>query len=120
LALGLSELALIGFWIRRRSLVPPNKPDADKNDPEVIGGSYRSLVILGAALSLSVFLWGFVMMFTTGRFEMILVGVPFMVAGLLLIAPTAADLARRQDELRLLGSSVELVEAVKTAPWGRA
>lgn len=115
----LVELALIVFWIRRRPLVSPDRPLPDKSDPGSIGAAYRGLTMLGASLSLSAFLMGFVATFIADRFEMVLVGVPFMVVGLLLTAPTAADLARRQKELRLQGSSVDLVEAVKTASWGR-
>jgi hypothetical protein len=63
------------------------------------------------------FLMASVATFTTGRFEMIYIGIPFLVVGFVLSAPTARTLQRRQEELRRDGSTVDLVEAVKTTPW---
>ena len=115
LAFGISGLAMI-LWTRRRPLLPTDELRQQKNDPVVVAGAYRALTMLGISFSMSPFMMGFVSTFTTGRFEMVLVGLPFMAIGLPLSAPTARSLTRRQAELRLLGSTVDLVEAVKTMP----
>jgi hypothetical protein len=119
LGLGFSELAMITFFTRRRPLVAHDAPSNEKSDPVAVARAYRASAALGASLAQSAFLIGFVATFIADRVEMILLGIPFMAVGLFLSAPTASDLARRQEELRLQGSSVDLVEAVKTSPWGR-
>jgi hypothetical protein len=110
--IGLLEVGLV-LWQRRRLLLGPRATADELNDPSQLAIGYRATVLLGLAFSESAFLWGFVAACLTRRAEIIFVGVPFMLVGLMLCAPTRREIERRQRELVSRGSTVSFVEALR-------
>jgi hypothetical protein len=115
IAVGFLEVGLV-VWSQRR-FTPLLREREATADPGKVADTYRRITMLGIALASASFLIGFVAAMSSESAGLIWLGLPFMATGLALCAPTAGNLARRQEELRVLGSPVDLVEAVKTTPW---
>ncbi|HEV8621350.1 MAG TPA: hypothetical protein VGR33_00445, partial [Actinomycetota bacterium] len=61
-------------------------------------------------------LFGFVGVFIGGSFWLYLLGLAFALPGLALIAPTRADIERRQRQIEAQGSSLSLLDALIDIP----
>ncbi|MEX2458959.1 MAG: hypothetical protein WD770_08240 [Actinomycetota bacterium] len=101
-------------WARRRSIVV--------TDVQTVAGSYRGLVLISFGLAHSVALMGFVLVFITGYRWTFAAGLGVALPLLALVAPTRADIERRQRQVTAAGSAVSVSRAVQDVPMkeGRA
>lgn len=74
--------------------------------------TYTTLFFLAFAVAELPVLIGFIGVFLAGNTWVYLIGLPFGLAGFLLIAPTSANLARLQRQVRERGSSLDVLEAL--------
>lgn len=89
----------------------------DASDRDKLVTSYSSLFFLRMALAQALFLIGFVGAFVTGRWWIVLVGLPFTLVGFAIAAPTRSNLARAQDQLNRQGPTVDLVQVLLAKPF---
>lgn len=108
--LGVIAIRLV-VWARSKEL---NLAGEDK-----LRDSYASKFFLGMALSQAVFLVGFVGFFTSDSWAPILVSLPFTLVGFSLIAPSAANLSRHQQEISMKGSSLSLTSVLVSSRFKR-
>jgi hypothetical protein len=99
-------VAAIVHWIRRRPLRATDGP--------ALARSYLGRVLLGAALAETPVAVGFAGTLVSGEPWPSLLGGGWGLAALSFVAPTDADLDRRQVELGGSGSSLSLREALET------
>lgn len=78
-----------------------------------LAGSYRSEFFLRVAAAEVPALAGFVAVMVVGPAWLYFLGAPFSLAGFALAAPSARNLARAQDRLRLQGCARSLVAALR-------
>jgi hypothetical protein len=90
--------------VRRRPL--------DMSSPVRLADSYRTAFFLGVAFSEMPALGAFVGAVVTGHLVVYVVGLGFAAAGMALVAPTKADIARRQRDLMARGSMLSLGRAL--------
>lgn len=95
-----------GMWTRRRRLQCGDRDD--------LAQQYASLFFVGVALSESAALFGFVASFLAGGYWPYLVGLALAAVGFWLIAPTRADVRRRQEHLTTSGCATSLSQALYT------
>ncbi|MFN2593929.1 MAG: hypothetical protein ABR579_03455 [Actinomycetota bacterium] len=95
---------LLVFWINRRPLDAGNE-----ENPRL---TYTAWFMLGFVFTLSIAIFGFVLVFLTGRLAPMLASLPFAVVAALFNAPTRASLVRRQEGVERSGSSLSLIEAL--------
>jgi hypothetical protein len=96
---------LVGtLLVRRRPL--------DMSSPVRLADSYRTAFFLGVAFSEMPGLGAFVGAVVTGHLVVYVVGLGFTAAGMALVAPTRADIARRQRDLMAWGSMLSLGRAL--------
>ncbi len=89
-------------------------------DPQRLADSYRSAFFVGIGFAHVPALCGIVGVFVGGSLWIYLVGLPFALAGLGLIAPTRGNIERKQREVDATGSSLSLGQAlVDSTPPGR-
>lgn len=88
------------------------KPLAGSTETE-LAAAYRGDLFVGVGLAESVILFSFVGVFITGAIQVYLVGLLLGYAGLLVIAPTRRNLARRQEQLGPQGYNLSLVRALR-------
>ena len=105
---------LMTRWARNRRL--------DTSSPGALAGSYRSSFFVGAAFALAIWFAGFVGAYLIVSPWPYLVGMTISVIVLALIAPTRADIERRQHQIAAAGSSLSLGEALvgHPSPAGRS
>lgn len=82
------------------------------SDSSELAASYSAQVIVGWSFASASVLWGFVGFFMGGGMLAYAAGVPFGLAGLLLMAPTTSNIARYQQKLRESGTPLSLLEAL--------
>lgn len=102
-ALGFADLQVLRRF-RMRPLPGDTLPQ--------LAASFRALFLLGYALAYAVVLWGFVFYFLTGRMWIYLLGLPFGIVMLTMIAPTKHALELGQREIDLSGREISLGEAL--------
>lgn len=103
----LGSLVLVAvWWIRRRRLTATSE--------EVLAASYRSLFIVGLGFAEVPLLFGIVGSFFTMGLSVLVIGPVSSLVGLSLIAPTRADIERRQQEISTAGSPLSLLHALTT------
>ena len=95
-------------WARARPLVV--------SDETSLAGSYRTVFFLGVAYAEAAALFGFVGVFLVDRLTPYLIGLGVAVVGLTLIAPTRANIERRQREITAQGSTLSLGRTLVDAP----
>jgi hypothetical protein len=101
-------------WIarlRRRQLLTTS--------PEALAGSYRVLFFLGVGLAEVPALLAMAVVLLRGSFWICLVGLPFALAGMWMVAPSHRDIERRQREITAAGSPHSLLDALIAAPPAR-
>jgi hypothetical protein len=109
LVAGCGVLSLVNIrWLRRRPLMT--------NTTQTLAASYRAVLFIGVGSANSAALFGFVGVFIGGSFWLYLLGLAFALPGLALIAPTRADIERRQREIEAQGSSLSLLDALIDIP----
>jgi hypothetical protein len=111
LAVAVAGALLLAASARRRPL--------DGSSDEALASSYRTRFFLRMAFAESAALLGFVGFVLTGNPAVYVVGAASTVVGFALLAPTAGNLARDQEELRRAGNPRSLVQALRAAPPGR-
>lgn len=74
--------------------------------------SYRAIFFIGVAFAEMPALVAFVGVLFADKLWLYLVGLTFALLGLALIAPTRADIERRQQQIAAQGSSLSLLEAL--------
>lgn len=99
-----------GLWTRRRRL--------ECSDLDDLAQQYSAAFFVGVALSESAALFGFVASFLAGGYWPYLVGLALSAVGFTLIAPTRADVARRDERLTMGGCATSLREALYTTAGG--
>jgi hypothetical protein len=77
-----------------------------------LAASYRTRFFLRVALSEGVALWGFVGAINTGKLWLYALGLAFTAIGFLRLAPTAANLAREEQNLAVGGCPCSLIAAL--------
>jgi hypothetical protein len=98
--------AAIGLvqWARHRPL--------SLGSPKQLAASYRALFFIGVGYAQSAALLGFVGVFLTDSLWVYVLGMGFGLLGLALLAPTRADITRRQQQIASLDSTMSLLEAL--------
>jgi len=91
-------------WARHRPL--------SLESPRQLAASYRALFFIGVGYAQSAALLGFVGVFLTESLWVYVLGLSFGVLGMALLAPTRADIERRQQQIASLGSTMSLLEAL--------
>jgi hypothetical protein len=90
--------------------------------PKQLAASYRAPFFIAVSYAQSAALLGFVGAFLTDSLWVYVLGMGFGLLGLALLAPTRADIERRQRQIEARGSSLSLLEALMETPppgWGR-
>jgi len=105
--IGIASLAGLA-WIRRRPL--------PATSPEALARLYRAWFFIGVGVAEAAAMWGFVGVFLGGSLWIYLVGLPFGLVGLWMIAPTRSDIERRQREFIAAGSPLSLLDALVSVP----
>jgi hypothetical protein len=101
---GLIAIRLVMAFVRKQPL--------DASDLPSLAASYRALFLVGWAVVDGVVLFGFVGFFLAGHLWVYLLAIPPAAVGLGFLAPTRSEIDRRQRELRSMGSSLSLLEAL--------
>jgi hypothetical protein len=83
---------------------------------QALAGSYRTRFFLRVAFSEVVALIAFVGVFTTGKLWVYALGLVLAAPGFLRLAPTAANLAKDQQDLHAAGCGRSLVGALRGGP----
>jgi hypothetical protein len=98
--------AAIGLvqWARHRPL--------SLGSPKQLAASYRALFFIGLGYAQSAAYLGFVGVFLTDSLWVYVLGMGFGLLGLALLAPTRADITRRQQQIASLDSTKSLLEAL--------
>ena len=109
IAVGFYELGGL-FWLRSDRWLRSKR--AQPLTPRTAAGAYVGAFFIGIGLALTPALVGFVGVFMTGELSSYLLGLAFAVPGFLFIAPTQADMERRQRQLNERGMSFSLGEAL--------
>jgi hypothetical protein len=99
-------VAVFVHWVRRRPL--------RATDPATLARSYVARVLLGAALAETPVAVGFAGTLVSGEPWPSLLGGGWGLAALSFVAPTDADLDRRQAELDGSGAAISLRDALAT------
>ena len=87
---------------------------------ETAAGAYVGAFLIGIGIAYSPVLIGFVGVFFVGDLSTYLLGLAFSLPGFLLIAPTEADIERRQRQIDERGASFSLGQALMThGDWRR-
>jgi hypothetical protein len=106
-AVGVWALAVI-LWVRRRPL--------DTTSLKALVASYRGMFYLGIGVAEVPVLVGFAGFFLTGELWAYLLGMTLGLLALVLVAPTRADIERRQQQIAAQGSSLSLLEVLMAPP----
>jgi hypothetical protein len=109
-------VVVAGVLLLLAQRVLPSKLDCTSDVTLV--GTYRTRFFLRVALSESAALVAFAVEISLGPWWVYFVGLAFTMAGLAMMAPTRAHLARDQDSLSLGGCQRSLVAALRTAQPG--
>ncbi len=104
---GVLSLANI-LWLRRHALMT--------NTAQTLAASYRASMFIGIGSASSPALFGFAGIFVGEKFWLYLLGLAFALLGFALIAPTRADIERRQRQIEAQGSSFSLLDALIETP----
>lgn len=86
---------------------------------EGLANWYRALFFIGVGMAVSAVMWGFVGVFLGGSLWIYLLGLPFGLVGMWMIAPTRSDIERRQREITAAGYSLSLLDALISVPFAR-
>lgn len=106
---GVMDLVMLVLGLRR---TPDQGTDADG-----VATWFRTVSFLGYALMLGPFLVGFVGVFLTNEWAIVFAGLPFAAVAYWLAAPTRRRLRSAQEQLSRAGVSVDLVNALVSAPF---
>lgn len=90
----------------------PLRPGSESS----VVAQYRALTHIGMAQAVIPSLLGLALLFVGAWGWLPVLGYGFAAAGLVLIAPTARDIARRQGELVRAGSSISLMAVLTRSP----
>ena len=93
-------------------------PKFDGSGPAELAGSYQTRFFLRMALASSAFLMGFVGTFIVGEWWLVLVGLPFSLAGFAATVPTRSNLRRLQEKVEREGSTLDLLEVLLSTKAG--
>jgi hypothetical protein len=85
---------------------------------ETLAGSYRALFFLGVGFAEVPLLCAIVVMLLRGSFWICLVGLPFSLVGMGMVAPSQSDIERRQREITASGSPLSLSVALSSPSRG--
>ena len=107
IANGLYSLGMVR-WLGSKSLTTTTL--------DSLANSFRGFFHLGLGTAASAALIGFAGVFFTNKPWVFLIGLPFGLAGLILIAPTKGAIERGQQQLMAQGSPLYLLEALTFAP----
>lgn len=103
------------LWLRARPL--------SLDGEAALAASYAQLSLIGFAFTNTAVLFGFVGFFLGGGMLAFLVGIPFGLAGFMIMAPTRSNLDRSQRRIRERGSALSLLTALngpfQPSPWAR-
>lgn len=80
--------------------------------PEQLAATYRSRFFIGIGMAEAAALWGVCGMFIEGSLWIYLVGLAFALAGFAIIAPSRANIERKQHQIRAQGSPLSLGQAL--------
>ena len=106
-------LGVVGLWRVRAARDRPLRIDS----LDILAVSYRANFFLGVGAAEAPALVAFVsVFFFAAKLWVYVEGLAFAVVGLGFIAPTHADVKRRQRQLEAQGSSLSLLEALIAAP----
>src|ERR1700730_12768968 len=110
LAAGVMSIAAINMFQRR---------PRDVSSPATLADTYRSNFFLKVAFAEFIALVGFTLTFVSGSYVLYPIAVALSLLAFAVAAPTRADVTGRQDEIRLVGSSLDLLQVLQTEPWRR-
>jgi hypothetical protein len=79
-----------------------------------LAADYRSAMFTGIGIAESTALVAFIMVFIANSLWLYVVGLAFSLAGLTFVAPTARNIARRQEKLNAAGVPISLLQALDT------
>ncbi len=91
----------------------------DASSPARLADTYRSNFFLKLAFAEFIALVGFTLTFVSGRFVVYPVAVALSLVAFAVAAPTRADITRRQHEIGVSGSPLDLLQVLQTEPWKR-
>lgn len=91
----------------------------DASSPATLADTFRSNFFLKLALAEFIALVGFTLTFVSGRFVVYPVAVALSLVAFAVAAPTRADITRRQHEIGVSGSPLDLLQVLQTEPWKR-
>jgi hypothetical protein len=110
LAVGAAGIAAAHMF-RRRPL--------DVSSPAALADAYRSNFFAKLAFADCVVLVGFTLTFLSVNYVVYVVGVAVALVAFAIAAPNRTDVTRRQEELRVAGSPLDLLHVLQTEPWRR-
>jgi hypothetical protein len=110
LAVGVVGIVAAVMFRRRR---------LDVSSPATLADTYRSNFFAKLAFADCVVVVAFTLTFLSGNSVVYLVGVAIALAVFAVAAPTRTDVIRRQDELRVAGNRLDLLQVLETEPWNR-
>jgi hypothetical protein len=87
--------------------------------PAELAGSYRGLFFLGIGFAAIPVLCAVGLSFFSTSFWTCLIGLPFSIVGMWLVAPSRSDIKRRQRDITAAGSPLSLLDALISAPPSR-
>jgi hypothetical protein len=109
------------------AVIHTNGRPLSTQSPEALAISYRARFFIGIGFAESAALFGTCGVFIGGSLWIYLVGLPFALAGFAIIAPTRANIERKQSKIQASGSSLSVggallapVEAVPPVTGVRA
>ncbi|MGZ6545544.1 MAG: hypothetical protein ACXVEI_09560 [Actinomycetota bacterium] len=98
----------------------PRRRSLNLDSPQTLAESHRSAFFTGIAFAHAPALFGVAGVFVGGSLWIYLVGLPFALAGMALIAPTRHNIEWKQREIDALGSPLSLGQAIMdSTPPGR-
>jgi hypothetical protein len=84
----------------------------DTQSPRHLASSYRAMFFIGVGMATSAALFGICGIFIGGSLWIYLISLPFALGGLAIIAPTRANIERKQAQIQTLGSPLSLGQAL--------
>ena len=103
---------MIGIrWLRRQPLIG--------KDNRAVAGGFLSALIIGVAFAVTPAVMGFVLSIVQQARWPYVLALPFTLAGMALVAPTRAEIERRQQQMNERGSSIDLGRSLLESPRRR-
>jgi hypothetical protein len=101
-------LSLAGLWTARWTA----RRELDLSNEGALAATYRAHFFLGFALNEAALLCAFALTFVVGEMWPYLLAFPFYLVGMWLIAPSKANLRRRQEQVTSQGSTMSVTRAL--------